>query len=582
MHGNGQSRKEGTGVQQVGIAIVPTHPVRSVDLKVGERFQEGDKWLTVTALRPVDYRFPNRYSVVTDDGARELGQNKIVRVRADLAPAEIPQIERTVNGHYHIVNDPQTGQANLHTSIAAAEKILQKHGITKYRLPDGALVGGSERDTATRITTLSDALDVATGLTPTQYIRWDRPGMQSGDALSPSRRWEEGEPTDTTLPGISVINPREDFDLGSLLSSYAGVPYVVEGEVIGSGQDQGELILKDARVARELGAKPSSFERPVKAWDDKQPWQMTKAEYLAAANRRLGGPFLPPGSGWGTETDFKMQASIAHRNFVEAAIAEGKSVPGAVMAEYPDLNTNGPAATVTPSTREVVVDKPPPGGWTEADKVPPAPTYTVDDGEPQPWKDAWKTAVERSEAEPTRDVAMVPVGKRPDQPIAVFRAGKRIPHEARPDALAVAIYPTREAGKRLWGVTQIDNQEGRGSGRIQLGTREEVTAWARKEFTEKWGIPVVKWNTAKNRAVMESPTVTVNATATEPRQRSSIAAAVVVGPRLSLSTREIDTVERSARLSDDIATKLASYKAAERDFRGSRRMIEPRRKVHLD
>src|SRR3990167_10349121 len=109
-------------------AKTPTTPTRSVDLRVGDSFKEGDRWLTVKQVRPTDPRFPHRFSVMTNDGARELGQDKIVRVAGRMSHSDGKRI----------VEESKPKPVSILTALEAAET--------------GAVA-------------------------PTQFIHWDTPGL---------------------------------------------------------------------------------------------------------------------------------------------------------------------------------------------------------------------------------------------------------------------------------------------------------------------------------------------------------------------------------------------------------------------
>lgn len=82
-----------------------------------------------------------------------------------------------------------------------------------------------------------------------------------GDVLAPSRVWIDGEPTDGLLAGASAIHIRRataDAIVAALAivgatdsatSYYPGrTVLLVAGEIVEHGYDDGEVILRDARV----------------------------------------------------------------------------------------------------------------------------------------------------------------------------------------------------------------------------------------------------------------------------------------------------------------------------------------------
>ncbi len=89
---------------------------------------------------------------------------------------------------------------------------------------------------------------------PDTYIRWDEPGLKPGAPLSPSRVWQDGDPTPNLMEGTATIDPRAAARLGrnDLTTFYEGTPYLVTGERIASGADPAEVVLRDARVVAPL------------------------------------------------------------------------------------------------------------------------------------------------------------------------------------------------------------------------------------------------------------------------------------------------------------------------------------------
>ena len=91
----------------------------------------------------------------------------------------------------------------------------------------------------------------------------DAPHASGGAKLGPSRRWEDGVPTDDMLAGtsgIGVSNPSEQSVLEAMRrlgvdregahGYYPGTRVVlIRGERVGTGEDPGEVLLKNAEVA---------------------------------------------------------------------------------------------------------------------------------------------------------------------------------------------------------------------------------------------------------------------------------------------------------------------------------------------
>lgn len=73
---------------------------------------------------------------------------------------------------------------------------------------------------------------------------------EDGEILPPSRRWDDGVPTDETLPGTSCLS----LDRGAtralrLAAAYVGAYVIlVGGNRAESGEDEGEAVIRDAQV----------------------------------------------------------------------------------------------------------------------------------------------------------------------------------------------------------------------------------------------------------------------------------------------------------------------------------------------
>lgn len=100
------------------------------------------------------------------------------------------------------------------------------------------------------------------------------------------------------------------------------------------------------------GAKVPAFLAPAAPAADKaeqsgkEPWEMTKAEY---ALDQLGSKSRPGEFGYpedAGDSEIRKFENILHRKEIEKALAEGKAVPAAVLADYPDLT---PAADKAPA-----------------------------------------------------------------------------------------------------------------------------------------------------------------------------------------------------------------------------------------
>lgn len=90
-------------------------------------------------------------------------------------------------------------------------------------------------------------------------LRVDDRNYQVGEIMLPSRVWEDGSPTDQTLPGTSGIRVKAGGELADpaealslLLRDYGRVCgrylYLIGGHYYEWGEDELEVIVKDAEV----------------------------------------------------------------------------------------------------------------------------------------------------------------------------------------------------------------------------------------------------------------------------------------------------------------------------------------------
>lgn len=100
---------------------------------------------------------------------------------------------------------------------------------------------------------------------------------------------------------------------------------------------------------------PSAAKEPVEGRAAKQPWEMTRGEYTAYAHdlARKHKSYEPPYLHRGLQE--------WHQDIVAQAVREGKPVPAAVLAEYPDLARQEAGQAVKP---------PPSGGISTTEAVP--------------------------------------------------------------------------------------------------------------------------------------------------------------------------------------------------------------------
>lgn len=119
-----------------------------------------------------------------------------------------------------------------------------------------------------------------------------------------------------------------------------------------------QLTEADAPSAQTV-TEPSSQAAPAK-----EPWQMTRDEFVASELSKLS-EHAPQ-----TTRDMRKKEYIQkHKNsIIPLAISQGKPVPPEVLKDYPGLAPKEAAPAKAP--KKTLLEKAPPGGWTEADKVP--------------------------------------------------------------------------------------------------------------------------------------------------------------------------------------------------------------------
>ena len=550
----------------VEAAVAAGKPVPEAVLAAYPNLQAAKAELAITGA--VNPSFPDRYSVVTDDGVRELGQNKIVRVRSDsaqsaeLQPWQMTRVEylRFLGHDLSALRTDADGQprhvaADADHAVAVADAIAEGKPV-----PDAVLA--------------------------------EYPETAKGD----------------TVPA-AFVNPatKEPWRMTRAEFQIAEYTPMVEG------------IRKAIREGKSIAVRTQyriiPLRKPEYIWIDKL------GDVRIPSGRKSVVLVEPQVFSLAAQAGMKpptFDERIYHHAAVREAVAAGKPVPPEVLREYPDI---APATLETSKERgdrlfreteakfaeeaastETISEREARRAKEKAAQA----TGVAASSEKQAWElthsewmqtrspgtspgmHAWyvREAMQRGESVPPEVLASLST-----DPLIAPLIAQRLTELHSPQSIAASFAKAgqevaeRDAAMRTLAAKLPDGtvingwtkgtvpdgpmfwEKGR---RNTLDIHKEVGG---RKLVKALGLPEDANNNPKNY---------VNVAATESRQRSPIVAAVVVGPRLSLSTREIDTVERSARLSDDIATKLASYKAAERDFRGSRRMIEPRRKVRLD
>jgi hypothetical protein len=91
-------------------------------------------------------------------------------------------------------------------------------------------------------------------------IRWEERKYTSDElagreALPSSRVWEDGEVTDQIMEGTAAMDAKHLerlINMWGMQTSYSGRPYLIDGKLIETGVDPGEVVLKDARIIRPL------------------------------------------------------------------------------------------------------------------------------------------------------------------------------------------------------------------------------------------------------------------------------------------------------------------------------------------
>ena len=78
-------------------------------------------------------------------------------------------------------------------------------------------------------------------------VRFDTADLPVGHVFPVSRVWANDKPTRQTLPGTACIQDTHlEFVLAHTL--YTGTPYIVCGEDVGYGEDQGEILLRECEI----------------------------------------------------------------------------------------------------------------------------------------------------------------------------------------------------------------------------------------------------------------------------------------------------------------------------------------------
>lgn len=84
-------------------------------------------------------------------------------------------------------------------------------------------------------------------------VRWvdEADKVAVGDIAPVSRVWVDGEPTDDVFDGACAVHVRQSGDLAAILAGgvvYMGRPILLGSMEMTYGDDNGEIIMRDARV----------------------------------------------------------------------------------------------------------------------------------------------------------------------------------------------------------------------------------------------------------------------------------------------------------------------------------------------
>lgn len=154
--------------------------------------------------------------------------------------------------------------------------------------------------------------------------------------LATELRDEDPAQSKQVLGQAMVIQQKKQF-FDEAVRFHDALEAVKAGKSVAEARVEHGVKESDLQKAADRLTKPAA---PAPSADQKEPWQMTRAE-VVARDKAL----------WGDQSTEQGQHAMltAHRKHVIDAIREGKPVPKEVLAEYPDL---APTQTVTGVTQE--------------------------------------------------------------------------------------------------------------------------------------------------------------------------------------------------------------------------------------
>ena len=92
-------------------------------------------------------------------------------------------------------------------------------------------------------------------------IRYESKERENGEYLKSSRVWDyDGNCTDEILPGTCCLELTQDKYTGEQYKNILPHKYLVAGNYITDGNDDGEVILADCRIIADLNENPNAID----------------------------------------------------------------------------------------------------------------------------------------------------------------------------------------------------------------------------------------------------------------------------------------------------------------------------------
>lgn len=268
-------------------------------------------------------------------------------------PIPPPTVDEPIIGQY--IHNPAPGKARI------ATKMVSPGTVTNAPTPEPANVIAEQ----VRLTADPKSTKAVTLVTPGEAKPEIPPFLETVETTQGTAIYN---PAKTTKESVVKAAMGEQFN-GKLLGMSESQGKPSEIAVTTSTPAANDVIAATVRptlaeVAKEVKAQkaavPGGKVEVKKAADvvegrgEKQPWEMTKAEYTADSINSIG--FVDKG-----RTGFsKTSANRSHEKLVKQALTEGKPVPAAVLADYPDIATptrSQQAAGIRKTLREVAGEK---------------------------------------------------------------------------------------------------------------------------------------------------------------------------------------------------------------------------------